>query len=66
LVGKKEHTLGKVKVHGAVLATASRRADERRRDLTVAETAMCPLPWLDYSKWKVDKVHEVVAGLWTW
>jgi hypothetical protein len=66
LVGKKEHALGKAEVHGAVLATASRRVDERRRDLTVAEMAMCPLPWLGYSKWKVNKVCEVVALLWTW
>jgi hypothetical protein len=49
-----------------VLATVSRRADERWRELAVAETTMCPLPWLSYSKWEVDKVREVVAGLWPW
>jgi hypothetical protein len=63
VVGKKEHALGKAEVHGVVLATVSRRADKRRRELAVAEMAMCPLPWLGYSKWEVDKVREVVAGL---
>jgi hypothetical protein len=29
------------------------------------EVGNAPLPWLSYSKWKVDKVREVVAGLWT-
>jgi hypothetical protein len=40
VLGKKEQALGKVEVHSVVLATVSRRADERRRDLAVAETAM--------------------------
>jgi hypothetical protein len=30
------------------------------------EVGNAPLPWLGYSKGEVDKVREVVAGLWTW
>jgi hypothetical protein len=66
VVGKKEHALGKAEVHGAMLATVSHRTDEHRRELAVAEMAMCPLPWLGYSKWEVDKVREMVVGLWPW
>jgi hypothetical protein len=40
VIGKKEQVLGKAKVHGVMLAMVSHRADERRRDLAVAETAM--------------------------
>jgi hypothetical protein len=41
-MGKKEHELGKAEVHGAMLATVSRRADKRRRGTVVAEMAMWP------------------------
>jgi hypothetical protein len=40
VVGKKEHTLGKAEVHSAVLATVSRRANERRRGTMVAKMEM--------------------------
>jgi hypothetical protein len=33
---------------------------------THGEVSNAPLPWLGYSKGEVDKVCEVVAGLWTW
>jgi hypothetical protein len=40
VIGKKEQVLGKVEVHGVVLAMMSRHANERRRDLAMAKMAM--------------------------
>jgi hypothetical protein len=50
----------------AALAAEDREGGGAPVSSAWGEVGNAPLPWLGYSKGEVDKVRDVVAGLWTW
>jgi hypothetical protein len=52
--------------HSAVLAVEDREGGGAPVSSARGEVGNAPLSWLSYSKGEVDKVREVVVGLWTW